>query len=217
MTLRAGVIVFPGSNCDRDMFVCLEEFYDSVNYIWHKEEFAKENYDLIVLPGGFSYGDYLRTGAIASHSIAMNSVREFAKFGGKILGVCNGFQILCESRILSGALVNNSVNRFISKDVYLQASKIDIPICLHVAHNEGNYTNTEYELQKLKNDGNIILRYSNEVNEVSNQTNINGSTMNIAGIRNKNIIGMMPHPERAIFDYHNSQDGRLFFEEYILS
>jgi len=213
--MKFGVVVFPGSNCDRDMFDALQQdLQKDVIMLWHKDEdlsmFTTE--DCIVLPGGFSYGDYLRCGAIARFSPMMKSVIEFANNGGKVLGVCNGFQILCESGLLPGALLQNENQKFICKNVFIKnetSNALKIPI----AHGEGRYFAEDAVLEELENNNQILFRYCSEEGTLNNEGNPNGSVRNIAGIRNKNgnVFGMMPHPERATNKLLGNLDGLTVF------
>jgi len=214
--MKFGVVVFPGSNCDRDMQYAIEhDLKKEVIMLWHKDSdlsmFTAE--DCIVLPGGFSYGDYLRCGAIARFSPMMQSVIAFANKGGKVLGVCNGFQILCESGLLPGVLLRNENQQFICKNVYIKgdtAEALKIPI----AHGEGRYFAEEKVLSELESNGQIIFRYCTETGTVGEDGNPNGSTHHIAGIKNKsgNVFGMMPHPERATSAILKNEDGKKVFE-----
>ena len=219
--MLSSVIVFPGSNCDRDMAVALEKFGFKNSMVWHNDtELPKTN--LIVLPGGFSYGDYLRCGCIGSKSKIIKKVVEFANKGGLVLGICNGFQILVEAGLLPGTLLRNKYLRFVCKDVYLKIKnnsntfyskfKKDI-IKLHIAHNEGNYFIKNDELKKLEDKNQIAFEYCDINGEVSESSNPNGSINNIAGVfnDNQNVLGMMPHPERMIDEYLSGNDGSLFF------
>lgn len=218
--MKFGVVVFPGSNCDRDMFDALSvNLQQEVRWLWHKdhalEEFTTD--DCIVLPGGFSYGDYLRCGAIARFSPMMKSVIEFAQSGGKVFGVCNGFQILCESQLLPGALLRNAHQQFVCRNVHItdQAGAVyQIP----VAHGEGRYYADDRTLDRMESNGQILFRYCTESGSIESSANPNGALRNIAGIRNEagNVIGMMPHPERACSIALNNTDGRTFFEKWIL-
>ena len=213
--MKFGVVVFPGSNCDRDMQDALEkDLRKEVIMLWHKDNdlsmFTKD--DCIVLPGGFSYGDYLRCGAIARFSPMMQAVIDFANNGGKVLGVCNGFQILCESGLLPGVLLQNANQQFICKNVFLQhtTDALKIPI----AHGEGRYFADDNTLDALEENGQILFRYCNEAGISEDEANPNGAVRNIAGIRNKagNVFGMMPHPERATNDILGNKDGLKVFE-----
>jgi phosphoribosylformylglycinamidine synthase len=214
--MKFGVVVFPGSNCDRDMQDALQnDLGKEVIMLWHKDKdlsmFTTE--DCIILPGGFSYGDYLRCGAIARFSPMMQSVIEFANKGGKVLGVCNGFQILCESGLLPGVLLQNANQQFICKNVFIKngdGPALKIPI----AHGEGRYHADETTLDELEKNDQVIFRYCDEQGYVSATANPNGAIRGIAGIRNKqnNVFGMMPHPERASSTEMSNIDGRKVFE-----
>lgn len=215
--MKFGVVVFPGSNCDRDMQDALQnDLNQEVIMLWHKEKdlsmFSTE--DCIVLPGGFSYGDYLRTGAVARFSPIMQSVIEFAQKGGKVLGVCNGFQILCEAHLLPGALLRNSNQQFICKNVHIKGIGSDNALKIPIAHGEGRYFADEATLNKLETNNQVIYRYCNENGELTAQANPNGATRNIAGIRNEqgNVFGMMPHPERATNASLGNTDGRIVLQ-----
>jgi phosphoribosylformylglycinamidine synthase len=213
--MKFGVVVFPGSNCDRDMIDALKnDLSQEVIPLWHKDKdismFSRE--DCIVLPGGFSYGDYLRCGAIARFSPMMQSVIEFAEKGGKVLGVCNGFQILCESGLLPGVLLRNSNQKFICKNVYIKNSTgkaLKIPI----AHGEGRYYASEEVLQTLQNKNQVIYRYCTADGDITEDSNPNGTLQNIAGICNdqRTVFGMMPHPERACSPLLHNTDGLAVF------
>lgn len=214
--MKFGVVVFPGSNCDRDMIDALRnDLKQEVIPLWHKDKdismFSTE--DCIVLPGGFSYGDYLRCGAIARFSPMMQSVIDFANKGGKVLGVCNGFQILCESGLLPGVLLRNNNQKFVCKNVFIkngESEALKIPI----AHGEGRYYASETVLADLNKNDQVIYRYCNEAGEMDENSNPNGTTEHIAGICNagRNVFGMMPHPERACSnDLHNT-DGKQVFK-----
>lgn len=213
--MKFGVVVFPGSNCDRDMIETLQtDLKQEVVLLWHKDkdisQFSTE--DCMVLPGGFSYGDYLRCGAIARFSPMMQSVVEFANRGGKVLGVCNGFQILCESGLLPGILLRNANQKFICKNVFIKdaaGKALKIPI----AHGEGRYHASEEVLQQLDAHNQVLYRYCGANGEVTEEANPNGTINNIAGIRNKagNVYGMMPHPERACSPRLGNTDGAKVF------
>jgi len=213
--MKFGVVVFPGSNCDRDMLDALQQdLGKEVIALWHKDEdlsmFTTD--DCIVLPGGFSYGDYLRCGAIARFSPMMKSVIEFANKGGKVLGVCNGFQILCESGLLPGALLLNESRQFVCKNVYLK-NETSGPLKIPIAHGEGRYFADDNLLNELEANNQVIFRYCNENGELTDDGNPNGAVRNIAGIRNKagNVFGMMPHPERATNKLLGNIDGITVF------
>ena len=223
--MKSSVIIFPGSNCDRDMDVALKKFGFENQMIWHNDDKIPKC-DLIVLPGGFSYGDYLRCGSIAGKSKIIKSVIEFAKKGGLVLGICNGFQILTETGLLPGVLQQNKNIEFICKNVFVKINdknnkyfkNIDKDILeLHIAHNEGNYFCSKDEL-KILNDNNLIaVSYCNNNGEINERSNPNGAIKNIAGIFNKekNILGMMPHPERMIDKYLSGEDGSIFFKNLL--
>jgi len=214
--MKFGVVVFPGSNCDRDMHNALvhDMKYESI-MLWHKDsdlsQFTTE--DCIVLPGGFSYGDYLRTGAIARFSPIMQSVIQFAKQGGKVLGICNGFQILCESHLLPGALLRNAEQQFVCKNIFVKDQQDNI-YKLPVAHGEGRYYADEKTLDRLEQNGQVIVHYCDENGHITPESNPNGSVRNIAGICNetRNVFGMMPHPERACSPQLGNTDGQSIFK-----
>jgi phosphoribosylformylglycinamidine synthase len=214
--MKFGVVVFPGSNCDRDMIDALKnDLKQEVIPLWHKDKdismFSPE--DCIVLPGGFSYGDYLRCGAIARFSPMMQSVIEFAQNGGKVLGICNGFQILCESGLLPGVLLRNANQKFICKNVFIKngtGNALKIPI----AHGEGRYYASDEVLQSLDKQNQVIYRYCTEDGQITEDSNPNGTVNNIAGICNeqRNVFGMMPHPERACSQNLHNTDGVSVFK-----
>jgi phosphoribosylformylglycinamidine synthase len=218
--MKFGIVVFPGSNCDRDMQDALQnDLNQEVIMLWHKDQdlSAFSTNDCIVLPGGFSYGDYLRCGAIARFSPMMQSVIKFASQGGKVLGVCNGFQILCESHLLPGVLLRNANQQFICKNVHISGvggTGLKIPI----AHGEGRYFADDAVLDQLEANDQIIYRYSDQNGQVTAASNPNGSTRNIAGIRNLegNVFGMMPHPERATASVLSNTDGRQVFRSILI-
>ena len=223
--MKSSVIIFPGSNCDRDMDVALKKFGFKNQMIWHNDKSIPKS-DLIVLPGGFSYGDYLRCGSIASKSNIIKSVIDFANSGGLVLGICNGFQILTETGLLPGILQQNKYLNFICKNVYVKVKdkknkyfnniKKDI-LELHIAHNEGNYFCSKDEVKSLEDNRQIAVTYCDEKGIENDQENPNGAIKNIAGIfnKNKNVLGMMPHPERMIDKYLSGEDGSLFFENLL--
>lgn len=217
--MKFGVVVFPGSNCDRDMQDALSnDMGREVVMLWHKDSdlstFTTD--DCIVLPGGFSYGDYLRCGAIARFSPMMQSVIEFAKAGGKVLGVCNGFQVLCESHLLPGALLRNANQKFICKNVFITDAAENI-YQIPIAHGEGRYYADAATLQLLNDNNQVIYRYCDEQGVITDAANPNGSINNIAGICNttRNVFGMMPHPERATADILGNTDGRKIFKSLL--
>jgi phosphoribosylformylglycinamidine synthase I len=214
--MKFGVVVFPGSNCDKDMQDSLQyDLQKEVIMLWHKDKDLSmfNTDDCIVLPGGFSYGDYLRCGAIARFSPMMQSVIEFANKGGKVLGVCNGFQILCESGLLPGVLLQNANQQFICKNIFIKSNEsnaLQIPI----AHGEGRFFANDATLDELEINNQILFRYCNENGVVAPEFNPNGATRNIAGIcnKNRNVFGMMPHPERATSTVLRNIDGKKIFE-----
>jgi len=223
--MNSSVITFPGSNCDRDIDVALKKYGFKNKMVWHDNvELPKS--DLVVLPGGFSYGDYLRCGSMASKSKIMQSVVNFAKGGGKVMGICNGFQILVESGLLPGVLLRNKYLEFICKNVFVKINdkdnsyfkdlKKDI-LELHIAHNEGNYFCSKEQVKEIEDNNQIALYYSDEHGNVDDKSNPNGSIKNIAGIFNKekNVLGMMPHPERMIDPALLGEDGSIFFKNLI--
>jgi phosphoribosylformylglycinamidine synthase I len=214
--MKFGVVVFPGSNCDRDMHnALLHDLKQESIMLWHKEsdlsQFTTE--DCIVLPGGFSYGDYLRTGAIARFSPIMQSVIRFAREGGKVLGICNGFQILCESHLLPGALLRNVNQQFVCRNIFVKNNQDHI-YKLPVAHGEGRYYADEKTLDQLEQNGQVLLRYCDEAGNSTVASNPNGSERNIACICNeaRNVFGMMPHPERACSPQLGNTDGQSIFK-----
>lgn len=223
-----GIVIFPGSNCDHDCYHVLRQvFNQNVQFIWHKEERIDKKFRVIILPGGFSYGDYLRTGAIARFSPVMKAVERFAKNGGLVLGICNGFQILLEAGLLPGAMMRNKDLKFICKNVYVKVEKTDIPytkackksqvLKIPIAHAEGNYYADPEILKSLEENRQIVFRYSTRNGEITEESNPNGAVNNIAGICNEegNILGMMPHPERCSERVIGNEDGRLIFESLI--
>ena len=226
--MKSSVIVFPGSNCDRDVAVALKKFSIKNEMVWHNETNLPKS-DLVVLPGGFSYGDYLRTGCIASKSKIINSIIEHGKKGGLVLGICNGFQILIETGLLPGALLRNKKLKFLSKNVFLKVINTDNRFCsnyknkdiikLPIAHNEGNFFGNSDLIKKLEDKKLIAFKYCNDQGKVEKISNPNGSSNNIAGILNdkKNILGMMPHPERLIDPILSGEDGSILFTSLLKS
>lgn len=221
--MKFGVVVFPGSNCDHDTYHVISKVIGQpVDFIWHRET-SLGDCDAIILPGGFSYGDYLRTGAIARFSPVMGAIKEFAARGGPVLGICNGFQILCEAGLLPGALMRNRNLKFICKHVNVRVEATDTPFTLRsrrgqvlslpIAHGDGNYFCDAETLSELRRENRIIFRYSGPDGEITPEANPNGSIDNIAGIcnRERNVLGMMPHPERASEELLGSADGRIIF------
>lgn len=227
--MKFGVVVFPGSNCDFDTFYVLRDILkQKTTFLWHKDHDLK-NSDCIILPGGFSYGDYLRSGAIAKFSPLMQEVKEFASEGGLVLGICNGFQILLELGLLPGAMLRNKNLKFLCQFVHLRVEnektsftrkgKLGQVLKIPIAHYEGNYFAPSRMLQELEKNNQVVFRYSDARGNTTEEPNVNGSLRNIAGIINKmgNVMGLMPHPERASEAIMGSQDGRLIFESIIES
>ena len=224
--MRSSVIVFPGSNCDRDIAVALEKMQFKNKMIWHKETSLPKT-DLIVIPGGFSYGDYLRSGAIAGKSLIINQVIKAANDGCLVLGICNGFQILTETGLLKGTLLRNKNLKFINKDVNIKVIsnntrftskyKKDQILKINIAHNEGNYFTDKKHLDELKDNDLIAFKYCNEKGIIDNKSNPNGALENIAGIynKNKNILGMMPNPERMVDKIISNTDGVNLFSSLL--
>jgi len=224
---KFGVVIFPGSNCDQDMIYVLRDIMkQEVVELWHKDTDLK-GCDFIVLPGGFSYGDYLRSGAIARFSPIMEKVIEFANNGGYVMGVCNGFQILCEAGLVPGALLHNNERKFICKNVYIKAQTNDTLVTsavpatkalkIPIAHGEGKYFADAETLKQMNANGQILFRYCDENGNISDESNPNGAIENIAGVCNagKNVFGMMPHPERAADTTLSNSDGKLIFESIL--
>lgn len=219
--MKFGIVVFPGSNCDRDMQEALQnDLGREVIMLWHKDKdismFTTD--DCIVLPGGFSFGDYLRCGAIAKFSPMMQSVIGFAGKGGKVLGVCNGFQILCEAHLLPGVLLRNVNQQFLCKNVYLKGAGSERPLKIPIAHGEGRYYADEKLLDELEANNQVIYKYCDEHGNITRESNHNGAIRNIAGIANKegNVFGMMPHPERACSEALGNTDGRIIMQSLLL-
>lgn len=222
--MKSAVITFPGSNCDRDALDALQKVGSNIQKIWHKETKLDDDLDLIIVPGGFSYGDYLRSGAMAATSPVMQEVKRLSQKGVKILGICNGFQILTEAGLLPGVLLRNKNIKFICKEVSLRVENSDTDftrkykknqvIKIPVAHMDGNYFANPDDLKRLEDGDNIAFRYVDLEGKLRDESNPNGSLLNIAGIFNdqKNVLGMMPHPERAIDDDTGSVDGLAMFE-----
>ena len=223
--MKSSVITFPGSNCDRDMDVALKKFGFNNKMVWHNDSELPKS-DLVVLPGGFSYGDYLRCGSMASKSKIMRSVIDFANSGGFVMGICNGFQILVETGLVPGVLLRNKYLEFICKNVFVKVDDKNNPyfknlnkevLEFHIAHNEGNYFCTDDQLKEIEDNNQIAIYYSNQTGHTDEKFNPNGSIKNIAGIFNKkkNVLGMMPHPERMIDQCLSGEDGSLFFNNLI--
>jgi phosphoribosylformylglycinamidine synthase subunit PurQ / glutaminase len=221
--MKFGVVVFPGSNCDHDTYHVISKIVGQpVDFIWHKQD-SVEGFDAIILPGGFSYGDYLRTGALARFSPVMQAVKNFADQGGLVIGICNGFQILCETGLLPGVLLRNRDLKFICEHVHVKVANTNSPyssaykseqvLRIPVAHGDGNYFCDPATLAELEQQNRILFRYCDSAGAVSDAANINGSLNNIAGICNNqgNVLGLMPHPERAAEDALGSHDGLALF------
>ncbi|MEM1056524.1 MAG: phosphoribosylformylglycinamidine synthase subunit PurQ [Bacteroidota bacterium] len=222
---RIAVLVFPGSNCDHDAYHAAKHvFGQDARFVWHKEESVGDA-DLVIVPGGFSYGDYLRSGAIARFSPVMKDVVRHAKAGGLVLGVCNGFQVLCEAGLLPGALMRNASLRFVCRDVHLRVENAETPftnqaqvgdlLTIPVAHGDGNYTADEATLDRLEAENRVVFRYADADGQPTAEANPNGSARNIAGILSEggNVMGMMPHPERCVEAIlgHGGADGAVIF------
>ncbi len=225
--MKFGVVTFPGSNCDYDAYAAIKFVVGQhVEFLWHQSS-DLQGCDVVVLPGGFAYGDYLRAGAIARFSPIMKQVIRFANSGGLVMGICNGFQVLTEAGLLPGALIRNSHLRFSCKHVYLRVETTDSPFTcdcsngdllkIPIAHGEGNYYTFDSELGKLEDSGRVLFRYADTAGRITPEANPNGSIHNIAGITNTdgNVMGMMPHPERAMEDLLGSSDGRKVFESVV--
>jgi phosphoribosylformylglycinamidine synthase subunit PurQ / glutaminase len=225
--MKFAVIVFPGSNCDHDAYYTAKHvFGQDAEFVWHKETSLK-GADAVILPGGFSHGDYLRTGAIARFSPVMASVTEFARRGGPVLGICNGFQVLLEAGLLPGAMLRNRDLKFHCEHVWVRTEQIDTPFTeraargqvlkLPIAHGEGNYFAEPDVIAALENNGRVVFRYCDATGEATDAANPNGSRNNIAGICNegRNVVGLMPHPERACESALGSADGSVMFESII--
>ena len=226
--MKCGIVVFPGSNCDHDCYHILNKILNQeTHWLWHKDEVDLSSFDLIVLPGGFSYGDYLRAGAISRFSNVMNSVIRFAKNGGKVLGICNGFQILLESGLLPGALMQNHTRKFICKNVYVRVETTATPFTkkcndksvleIPIAHHQGSYYIDPHSLSDLEKKGQILFRYCDSKGGISELSNPNGSVDSVAGLCNeqKNVMGMMPHPERCADPLWANIDGQSIFQSLI--
>ncbi|MBK9013513.1 MAG: phosphoribosylformylglycinamidine synthase subunit PurQ [Saprospiraceae bacterium] len=226
--MKIGVVIFPGSNCDHDMLHVLGNvMQQEVVALWHKDSELPPDLDCVVLPGGFSYGDYLRCGAIARFSPLMNAVIEFANGGGYVFGICNGFQILCEAGLLPGVLLRNDRQQFICRNVWLRSmtrnsaitSRIDSQAVLKIpiAHAEGRYYADDAAVAELVANDQILFKYCSPSGEITPEANPNGALLNIAGIcnRGRNVFGMMPHPERASEEMLGNSDGRILFESLV--
>jgi phosphoribosylformylglycinamidine synthase len=227
--MKFGVVVFPGSNCDHDAYYALSHVLQQpVEFLWHRSE-QLDGCGAILLPGGFSYGDYLRTGAIARFSPVMRAVEKFARGGGLVLGICNGFQILCEAGLLPGALQRNAGMRFVCRQVHIRVETTDTPFTsaaeagqvlrMPIAHGDGNYFCDESTLAELERNRQIVFRYTTSDGREETAANPNGSIANIAGVcnRERNVVGLMPHPERAVEGALGSVDGLVIFRSLIES
>ncbi|MFN7959793.1 MAG: phosphoribosylformylglycinamidine synthase subunit PurQ [Thermoanaerobaculia bacterium] len=227
--MKCGVVLLPGSNCDHDVYHVLKHSLgQEVVYLWHQED-SLQGCELVVVPGGFSYGDYLRAGALAAVSPILGAVRRHAEAGGLVLGICNGFQILLEAALLPGAMLRNQSLRFLCQDVYLRVERQDLPFThryrrgqvlrLPIAHAEGNYTAPAPILDQLEAEGGVVFRYVSPAGELEAEWNVNGSARAIAGICNRggNVLGMMPHPERAAEELLGGSDGLALFESALES
>jgi phosphoribosylformylglycinamidine synthase len=225
--MKVGVVVFPGSNCDHDTYHVLKHVVgQEARFVWHKDG-DLGGLDAVVLPGGFSYGDYLRTGAIARFSPVMQAVQEFARRGGPVLGICNGFQILQEAGLLAGAMLRNRHVKFLSVPVHVRVERDDTiatagvapgtVLTMPIAHGEGNFHAGADELARLEGEGQVVFRYTDRAGAVTDEDNVNGSVHAIAGIcnRERNVVGLMPHPERASERELGSEDGRRVFEALV--
>lgn len=225
--MKFGVVIFPGSNCDYDTYWVLKEvFQQEAVFLWHKEH-DLQRVDCVVLPGGFSYGDYLRSGAIARFSPLMQEVKEFASRGGLVLGICNGFQVLLELGLLPGAMLRNKNLKFLCQFVHLKINNAQTPFTnqghegqvlrIPIAHYDGNYYASPQTIEEIKKNNQIVLQYATPTGEVTSEANVNGSLENIAGLINKqgNVLGMMPHPERASESILGSEDGQVIFKSII--
>jgi phosphoribosylformylglycinamidine synthase len=225
--MKFGIVIFPGSNCDYDtLYVLKDVLKQRATFLWHKAH-DLENVDCIILPGGFSYGDYLRSGAIAKFSPLMQEVKEFALKGGLVLGICNGFQVLLELELLPGAMLRNKNLKFLCQHVWLRVDNSETPFTniaekgqvlkIPIAHYDGNYFAPPRTLEELKRNDQVVFRYCDAKGELSEEANVNGSVESIAALMNKegNVMGMMPHPERASESILGSKDGRYIFESII--
>jgi len=225
--LKFGVVIFPGSNCDYDTYYALKNICkQKTTFLWHKEHDLK-NVDCVILPGGFSYGDYLRSGSIAAFSPLMQEVKEFALRGGLVLGICNGFQVLLELGLLPGAMLRNKKLKFLCQFVYIRVENNKTPFShqakkgqilkIPIAHFDGNYFASPETILEIKKNSQVVFRYSDAKGQLNEEANVNGSAESIAGLINKtgNVLGMMPHPERASEVLLGSEDGRIIFESII--
>src|SRR5438094_9538694 len=226
-SMKFGVVIFPGSNCEQDCYYAIRSLLEQpVDYIWHQDTSVK-GFDAVVLPGGFAYGDYLRTGALAKFSPVMRAIADFAKKGGLVIGICNGFQILAEAGLLPGALLRNVGLKYLCKFEYLRTETIDTPFTnlmtkgqllrIPIGHGEGNFFADPETLKRIEDQDQVVFRYATAGGEVTPEANPNGSLNNIAGIVNEqgNVLGMMPHPDRSSEALLGSADGKLIFESMV--
>jgi phosphoribosylformylglycinamidine synthase I len=222
--MKFGVVIFPGSNCEHDCYYAIESVIGKpVEFIWHQDESIK-GFDAVILPGGFAYGDYLRTGALAKFSPVMKGVSDFARQGGLVFGICNGFQILAEAGLLPGALLRNIGLKYVCKFLYLRTETTDTPytnlltkgqlLRIPIGHGDGNYFADSETLRRIEDNGQVVFRYADPEGRITTEANPNGSLNNIAGIVNekRNVLGMMPHPDRSSENLLGSADGKLIFE-----
>jgi len=225
--MKFGVVIFPGSNCEHDCYYVVESVIGQpVEFIWHQDTSVK-GFDAVILPGGFAYGDYLRTGALAKFSPVMNAVGDFAKQGGLVFGICNGFQILAEAGLLPGALLRNIGLKYVCKFLHLRTETTDTPysnilkknqlLRIPVGHGDGNYFADPETLKRIEDNGQVVFRYATASGEITPEANPNGSLHNVAGIVNeqRNVLGMMPHPDRSSESLLGSADGKLIFESMV--
>jgi phosphoribosylformylglycinamidine synthase I len=225
--MKFGVVTFPGSNCDQDMIYVLSDLLgQQVEQLWHKDTDLK-NVDMVIIPGGFSYGDYLRSGAIAKFSPIMSEVIKHANRGGYVMGICNGFQILTEAGLLEGALLHNNTQKFICKNVFLKPASTSAALSMDlnqnqaykipIAHGEGRFFASDDTLKSIQDNDQVLFHYCNETASITDEANPNGSLHSIAGItnKNKNVFGMMPHPERAADEHLGNKDGLAMFESIL--
>jgi phosphoribosylformylglycinamidine synthase len=225
--MKFGVVIFPGSNCEQDCFYAIQSVLGKpVEYIWHQDTSVK-GFDAVLLPGGFSYGDYLRTGALAKFSPIMNAIADFARKGGLVFGICNGFQILTEAGLLPGALLRNTGLKYVCEFEYLRTETADTPFTnlmnksqllrIPIGHGDGNFFADTDTLRRIEGNGQVVFRYADAAGQITPEANPNGSLNNIAGIVNeqRNVLGMMPHPDRSSEAILGSADGKLIFESMV--
>jgi phosphoribosylformylglycinamidine synthase subunit PurQ / glutaminase len=225
--MKFGVVIFPGSNCDRDCYYVIESVIGKpVEFIWHQDT-SLSGFDAVILPGGFAYGDYLRTGALAKFSPVMRAIDDFAKKGGLVLGICNGFQVLAEAGLLPGALMRNVTMKYICKFLQLRTETTNTPytnllkkgqlLRIPIGHGEGNFFADAETLKRIEDNDQVVFRYADAAGAITQEANPNGSLNNIAGIVNekRNVLGMMPHPDRSSEEILGSTDGKLIFESMV--